>query len=143
MRQPGLMLAAFAAFAALVVAACAGPAAGVSAAPPSLGGTRWVGLGDEKADRASLPRLEFTREGRVVGFTGCNLLNGSYTLEGDRIDVMAATTKRACLGPGGEAEAKLLEVLGDRPRVTLGARTLVLTGSKGATFELRQVAPSN
>ena len=126
------MLAAFG------VAACAGPAAEFSEAPPSLGGTRWIAPGDEGADRASLPRLEFTREGRVVGFTGCNLLNGSYTLEGDRLDVMAATTKRACVGPGGEAEAKLLAVLGDRPRVRVGARNLVLTGSKGATFELRQ-----
>ena len=131
------------ALAALVLAACAGPAAEVSAAPPSLGGTRWVGQGDEKSDRASQPRLEFTREGRVIGFTGCNLLNGSYTLEGDRLDVMAATTKRACVGPGGDAESKLLEVLGDRPRVTLGARSLVITGSKGASFELRQATPAN
>jgi heat shock protein HslJ len=139
MSRAALFLAALA---ALGVAACAVPVPGASAAPPSLGGTRWVGPGDEK-DRASLPRLEFTREGRVIGFTGCNLLNGSYTLEGDRLDVMAATTKRACVGPGGEAEAKLLEVLGDRPRVTLGARNLVLTGSKGASFELRQAPPAN
>jgi heat shock protein HslJ len=140
MRLSGPMLAALA---LLVVAACAGPAAEVSAAPPALGGTRWVGPGDEKSDRASQPRLEFTREGRVIGFTGCNLLNGSYTLEGDRLDVMAATTKRACVGPGGDAESKLLAVLGDRPRVTLGARSLVLTSSKGASFELRQATPDN
>lgn len=130
-----------AALAWLGVAACAGPASDVSAAPPSLGGTRWVGLGDEKADRGSLPRLEFTREGRITGFTGCNLLNGSYTLDGDRLDVVAATTKRACLGPGGKTESKLLAVLADRPRVTIGARNLVLTGSKGETFELHQAPP--
>jgi heat shock protein HslJ len=89
-----------------------------------------------KSDGAAMPRLEFTRDGRVSGFTGCNLLSGSYRLEEDRLEVVAATTKRACLGAGGESEEKLLAVLGDRPRVRTEARRLVLTGTKGGTVVL-------
>ena len=82
---------------ALAASACAAPALEAQPAPPSLEGTRWVMPGP-KSDAESLPRLEFTREGRVNGFTGCNRLSGSYRLEEDRLNVVAATTKRACVG---------------------------------------------
>jgi heat shock protein HslJ len=127
-RLPAALLLAVAA------AACAAPAPSVQAAPPSLQGTRWIAAGARKDD-ASAARLEFTREGRVAGFTGCNMLGGSYRLEEDRLDVVAATTKRACPGPGGEMEDRLLAVLGDRPRVRIEGRSLVLTGAKGSTVE--------
>lgn len=131
------------AISALGAGACAAP--GVARAPeppsvPALENTRWVMAG-AKADATSQPRLEFTREGRVAGFTGCNMLSGSYRLEGDRLEVAAATTKRACLGPGGEAEQKLLAVLADRPRASLKAGRLMLTDTQGRTFEL-EPAPS-
>ena len=76
----------------------------------------------------------------MSGNTGCNRLSGSYRLEGDRLEVVAATTKRACLGAGGDAEQKLLAVLADRPRVKMDGRRLVLTASSGATFVL-EAAP--
>jgi len=124
----------------LLTLACAAPAPPAEAARPSLEGTSWVMAG-AKSDPASTPRLEFTREGRLAGFTGCNLLSGSYRLEGERLEVVAATTKRACLGPAGDAEAKLLAVLADRPRVSVEATRLVLTGARGGTFELVAAEP--
>ena len=127
-----------AAICAAVLAGCAAGLADGSAAPPSLEATRWVMAG-AKSDAVSPPRLEFTREGRVTGYTGCNQLGGSYRLEGDRLDVVAATTKRACLCPGGDAESRLLAVLADRPRVRLGAGKLVLTGASGTRFEFDAV----
>ncbi len=132
--RPALRWAA--ALCAAGIAGCAASAAdrsSASSAPPSLEGTRWVMAGG-KAEGGSPPRLEFTREGRVSGYTGCNSLGGSYRLEGDRLEVVAATTKRACLGPGGDAESRLLAVLADRPRVQVGPRSLVLTGASGARF---------
>lgn len=125
-----------AALAAIAAAACAAPVPETQA-PPSLAATRWVAADDAKLDRANIPRLEFSAEGRVIGFTGCNLLNGSYVLEGDRLDVLAATTKRGCMGAPGEAEAKLLAVLADKPRVKLSARSMLLTGAKGGSVEFR------
>jgi heat shock protein HslJ len=122
------------------VAACASVAADKSAPPLSLEGPRWV-MGGPKSDAESMPRLEFTREGRVSGFTGCNRLSGSYRLDEDRLEVMAATTKRACPGPGGEAEQKLLAVLADRPRVRIEGSRLLLTGASGATFAMESAAP--
>jgi len=127
--------------AAAALLACAAQSADYSPAR-TLSGSRWVGSVDEKAERGEVPRLEFTREGRIVGFTGCNLLNGSYRLEGDRLEVAVATTKRACLGAGGQAEARLLAVLADHPRVKIGARMLTLVGSKGATFEFSEAPPT-
>jgi heat shock protein HslJ len=119
---------------AFAASACAAP---TQLEPPALEGTRWVMAGAKSSDE-STPRLEFTREGRVSGNTGCNRLSGSFRLEEDRLDVVAATTKRACMGAGGDAEQKLLAVLADRPRVKMDGQRLVLTGSSGATFVLER-----
>ena len=139
------------ALAALLVATLAACAAGAPQAPvsarhavatiPSLEGTRWIAA-DPGGDVRIAARLEFTAEGRVNGFTGCNRLSGSYRLEGDRLEVLAATTKRGCLGPAGDMEAKLLAVLADRPRVRLDARELVLTGASGQRFAFVPAPPT-
>lgn len=130
MKRVALLLGALS---ALGIGACAATAP-EPAPVPVLGNTRWV-LAGSKADAASRPRLEFTSEGRVAGFTGCNMMSGSYRLEGDRLEVAAATTKRACLGPGGEAERKLLAVLSERPRASLQAGRLVLADTQGTALE--------
>ena len=140
MKVPARCLAATCALAA---GACATPGSVAQTAIPTvpvLEGTRWVMAG-AKSDAASMPRLEFSREGRVGGFTGCNMLSGSYRLEGDRLEVVAATTKRACMGPGGDSEQKLLAVLGDRPRIRAEGQRLVLTGAGGATFDFEPADP--
>lgn len=125
---------------AVAASACGAPAIEAQPVPPSLEGTRWIAAG-AKSDAQDATRLEFAREGRVSGFTGCNRLSGSYVIEQDRLEVVAATTKRACLDAGGEAERKFLAVLADRPTVRVEGRRLVLTGKSGATLVMESVAP--
>ncbi|APV50334.1 hypothetical protein BWI17_11910 [Betaproteobacteria bacterium GR16-43] len=101
---------------------------------PDFEETTWIvpGVATE-GDQA--PRLVFSTLGKVTGFTGCNQLTGTYRLEGDRLEVAAATTKRACVGAGGEVEARLLAILADRPRVLIGSENMVLTAPKGGRIE--------
>lgn len=123
-------------------AAPAGSASGAASAPPTLTGTRWVGVVDGSIDRRAIPRLEFVREGRLAGFTGCNLLSGSWTMEGGEARLgPVATTKRMCLGPEGDLEKRVLAVLVDRSRVTRQGDKLVLVGPGGERFEFNE-APS-
>lgn len=125
-----------------VAPASSSPSAAASAAP-SLSGTRWVGVVDSSTDRRAVPRLEFVREGRVTGFTGCNMLNGAWSVEAGEVRLGAiATTKRMCLGPGGEIENRVLAVLGDKSRVTREGAKLVLVGPGGERFEFIEAAPT-
>lgn len=126
------------------LAACAAtPQATTSAPqPPTLTGTRWVGVVDASTDRRAVPRLEFVREGRLTGFTGCNLLNGTWTVEGAEARLgPAATTKRMCLGPEGDLEKRVLAVLVDRSRITREGAKLVLVSPGGARFEFAEAPP--
>jgi len=136
---------------ALGLCACAAapgaPASSFSAAAasaaPSLSGTRWVGVVDSSTDRRAMPRLEFVREGRVTGFTGCNLFNGAWSVEGGEVRFGGiATTKRMCLGPEGEIEKRVLAVLGDKSRVKREGAKLVLVGPGGERFEFTEAAPA-
>lgn len=114
------------------------PAAAVPAA--SLVGTRWTGV-VEGADSRTLPRLEFATQGRVVGFTGCNMLSGAWSTAGGEIRLgPMVTTKRACMGPAGEIEQRLMAVLGEGNRVTREGGKLVVTGRSGARFEFVEAA---
>ena len=110
----------------------AAPAAGPSL-PPSLVGTRWVGVA-EGADPRSLPRLEFVRDGRLTGYTGCNLMSGTWRLEAGEIRLgPIVATKRMCIGPEGEVERRFLASTGGR--VLREGGRLVLSGPGGARFE--------
>lgn len=121
----------------LGLAACAatvapGPAAD-AALPASLVGTRWVGVA-EGADPSALPRLEFVREGRVTGYTGCNLMSGTWQVEAGEIRVgPIVATKRMCVGPEGEVERRFLAAAGGR--VLREGGRLVFSGPGGARFE--------
>lgn len=124
----------------LGLAACAapgGPASGAaSPASAALGGTRWIGVADLPASTA--PRLEFLDGGRVTGYTGCNMLSGTWRQEGGEVRFgTLVTTKRACLGPEGEVEKRVLAALGDRASARREGANLVLTGPGGARFEFR------
>lgn len=126
---------------AFVLGGCGLPQQGASSGPvqsmleqPDFEETTWVVAG-AVPEGAQPARLVFSTLGKVTGFTGCNQLTGSYRLEGDRLEVAAATTKRACAGGGGEAEARLLAVLADRPRVLIGPDNMVLTAPKGGRIE--------
>lgn len=131
---------------ALALAGCAAPPGGAPVAAKemaqrpatvlaeSLVGTRWVGVVDGNPDPRMLPRLEFVREGRLTGFTGCNMMNGVWSLDSGEVHVgPVATTKRACVGPEGKIESRLAAALGGR--VTREGGKLVFTGNAGGRFE--------
>src|SRR4051812_12049535 len=97
---------------ALGLAACAAvpsTPSSAAAADPALGGTRWVGMVDKDVPRGGVPRLEFLREGKLTGFTGCNLLSGTWSVEAGTLRFgPVVTTKRACMGPEAEVEKRVL-----------------------------------
>ena len=130
-------LRAWPALCSLGLAACAAApgAPDAPAAPPaSLAGTRWIALAAGGADARSLARLEFMREGRLTGYSGCNMLSGTWRMEGEAIRIgPVITTKRMCAGPEGEVERRLLASLGGR--ATREGGKLVLHGPGGARFE--------
>jgi heat shock protein HslJ len=130
---PGLLALGLAACATEPVAPRSSAAA---ASAPSLSGTRWVGVVDSSTDRRAVPRLEFVREGRITGFTGCNLLSGAWSSEGGEVRLgPVATTKRMCLGPEADIEKRVLAVLSEKSRVTREGANLVLVGPGSERFE--------
>jgi len=131
------------------LAACAAVPGGAGsgtagAAPPPgsgapLAGTRWVGRGSAGMDSRAMPRLEFISGGRMTGFTGCNMLSGTWRMEGGEVRFGGiATTKRMCLGPEGEVEKRLLAALGADSRVRREGSRLVLSAPGGASFEFSE-----
>ncbi|HSJ97889.1 MAG TPA: META domain-containing protein [Myxococcota bacterium] len=137
-RPPGLLCALF-------LAACAAtpvaPPSAAGAPGAGLAGTRWVGVVEPAADPRTLPRLEFVGEGRVTGYTGCNMLSGSWRMEGGEARLgPLATTKRMCLGPEGEVEQRFLRALGEGSRGRREGERLVFTGAGGARFEFARAS---
>lgn len=130
-----------------VLAACAagpqggppdGAPAAASAAPASLAGTRWIGVLEPGVDLQSAPRIEFI-EGRIHGFTGCNLMSGAWRMEGGEARLSSvATTRRMCIGPAGDVEKKLMAAIGEASRVRREGDRLVIEGPDGARFEFRE-----
>jgi len=103
-------------------------------------GSHWTGV-VEGADPRMLPRLEFATEGRVVGFTGCNLLSGAWSVvDGEVKFGPMVTTKRGCIGLQGDIERRVLAVLGEKTRVTREGNKLILSGPDGARFEFLEAA---
>ncbi|MEP7067789.1 MAG: META domain-containing protein [Usitatibacter sp.] len=131
---------------ALGLSACAVPthssvsgdtarASAMPAPAASMVGTRWKGV-DASADERHLPWLEFVAEGRLSGFTGCNLLHGAWTNEGGVVRIgPLVTTKRGCVGAEGDTERLVLAVLTPRARVTREGHRLVFTGPGGERLE--------
>ena len=123
----------------LALAACATsqqPATtSASPAPASLAGTRWVAAPGDTSDSRQVARLEFVNEGRITGYTGCNMLSGSWVAEGGVIRLgPVITTKRACVGPENEVERRLLAAMSEKTRVVREDGKLVFV-SDGARFE--------
>jgi heat shock protein HslJ len=128
--------------AAVVAAACAAQEKAPMTAthpPASLAGTKWVGVLEPGADPKDAPRLEFIG-GRINGFTGCNLMSGAWRVEGGEIRFGAiAATRRACIGPAGEIEKRVLAAMGDASRVQRRGDRLVVEAPGGARFEFVEV----
>ena len=114
-------------------------AAGASApAGAAITGTRWKGVVEASVPEAAVPWLEFA-EGRVAGFTGCNMLSGAWHSEGAAIRVgPLVTTKRACPGAGSEIERKVLEAVNERAALTREGAKLVATSPAGR-FEFEEI----
>lgn len=108
-----------------------------------LAGTRWLGVVAPSTDPGTVPRLEFLPEGRMAGFTGCNVMSGTWTMEGnDALLGPVVTTKRLCLGPEGDLEKRLLVVLVEKSRITRSGARLMLANPGGERFEFSE-APGN
>lgn len=97
-------LAAWAPLAAILLAGCMAPREPSTGSPLPLTETRWLlseldGQAVAASPAERMPELSFAAEdARITGFTGCNHLSGSYTLDGDRLRFSEfATTQRACL----------------------------------------------
>jgi heat shock protein HslJ len=116
--------------------------AACAAAPPplaptqagSLVGSRWVGVLGGKSDPETLPRIEFVTESRLAGYTGCNMMNGSWKIEGGEVRLgPIATTKRACVGPGDLIERRVTAAMTDG-RIFREGANLVFIGSTNERF---------
>ena len=58
------------------------------------------------------PTIEFTADGSVSGFAGCNSYSGSYTTDGSTLTFgPLMTTKMACQAPGATVEGAYLAAL--------------------------------
>jgi heat shock protein HslJ len=102
-----------------------------------------MGVVPAPADPRTIPRLEFVTEGRLSGFTGCNMMSGTWRTEGGEVRLGSlATTKRFCVGPEGETEKRVLAAMGENARVTREGGKLVLVGTGGARFEFVEAAAS-
>jgi heat shock protein HslJ len=145
---------------ALGLAACAAPSspggypAGAAPAPPaapaapaaavlsaqSLAATRWMGVIDASIDKRFAPWLEFVAEGRISGYTGCNLLYGTWKSDGGEMRIVSlVTTKRACAGPEQAIERRFVAALNAQSRVAREGDNLVFTTPAGERVEFTEV----
>ena len=132
---------------ALGAAACATPSgpgtASASSPPVPMVGTRWVGVVEGSPDSRTLPRIEFSGGGRMAGFTGCNMMSGSWSEEGGAVRFgPILSTKRLCAGPEGEVEKRVVAALGAGARAVRSGDRLVITAASGARFEFTVAAAS-
>ena len=130
---------------ALGIAACAVPPGPAASPPPGvpLTGTRWVGVVEGGPDARTLPRLELTSNGRLAGFTGCNMMSGTWSEEGGvAVFGPIASTKRFCVGPEGEVEKRVVAALAAGARGVRKGDRLVVTAPGGARFEFAAAAAS-
>jgi heat shock protein HslJ len=140
------------------LAGCASPREPSSTNAQPLTETRWTLieiLGRDAVTPADgrLPDLRFDQAGaRVGGYTGCNVLTGTYSMDEDRLefDTPLATTRRACLDTAvAQQERDLMEAVGRTRRFALSDGVLTLFDdvsavarfTQGSTFEEEADAP--
>jgi heat shock protein HslJ len=111
------------------------PATAAAPASTSLAASRWVGVVEAGTNEANIPRLELVAEGRLAGYSGCNLVNGGWTFQGGEGHVgPLVATKRACAGPEAIIEKRFMAALSEGRLVREGSR-LVAIGKGGERFE--------
>ena len=135
--------------AALALAACAAgggtrddPAKAEPAVPPATyTGTRWVAVLEEPPDPRSTPRIEFTREGNMAGYTGCNMFSGDWSMDGATVVIgKMAMTKRLCLGPVRDIEKRFTAAVHPGSRGARKGNKLVFTSPDGDRLEFEEAA---
>ena len=111
--------------------------------PTHLDGTNWrivsiggVALPSEGA-RAPFMRFEGNR---VSASTGCNTMTGNFTSDGTRLTVsQMISTMMACVGPAGEQEARLGQLLRQSLSIRYTAREqMILTGNDNVEIILQR-----
>src|SRR5262245_15425627 len=108
-----------------------------------LEGTTWrlTNLpGHQVADLAALPRRVTLHlaQGRVTGFSGCNLLTGTYTTKGTSVTMTLAGTLMACPEPGLSVERAFVEALKGTLSYAVRTDRLTLTNASGAVLEFER-----
>jgi heat shock protein HslJ len=126
------------------------PAAPESPAPATpaaaLEGTEWrlVDIGGQPApagaDTTRQPGFTLIAEGRKVqGSAGCNRMNGTYQLDGEKLKFgPLATTRMAC--PGMQTETAFLKALEATTRYEVNGLSLTLYGADTAVARLEAAA---
>ena len=111
--------------------------------PATLTGTRWTGVVEEPADPRTTPRLEFIGDGRLSGYTGCNMFSGDWSMDGAAVRVgKMAMTKRLCMGPPRDIEKRFVAAMREGSRGTRTGDKLVFVAPDGERFEFREAAAS-
>jgi heat shock protein HslJ len=108
-----------------------------------LEGTTWrlTSLpGVQSTDLAALKRRVTLHlaEGRVTGFSGCNLMTGTYTTKGTSVTLNLAGTLMACPEPASTIERTFLQALKGPLSHTATADRLTLKSSSGAALEFER-----
>lgn len=133
--------------AALVLTACAAPAAPpprqpriVAGGMAPLGGTNWAlaTLGGQAPAAGTVPTLNFGPAGSAGGQDGCNTYTTSFTLEGSNLTFgQVAGTQIACEPPIMDQATAFQQMLQDTRSFALTDGNLALAGADGkplATF---------
>ena len=116
-------------------------------AKPGLLGTDWklTYLGEMPAEHFRDQRqahILLQADNRVTGSDGCNLLNGGFTLEGDRLAFSRiATTMMAC-AHGAEQEQRFQRALANTARYRLVNEYLELMDGAGTLLARFEARPS-
>lgn len=103
-----------------------------------LEGTYWkiVSLGGEpvgEAESGRDPHILFHADGGLNATVGCNMMRGTYQLDGETLTFgPAATTMMACPPPLDAAERALIAVLETTAGYVLAGDTLSLVDADGA-----------
>lgn len=96
--------------------------------------------GHQLAELTGLPRRATLHlaQGRVTGFSGCNVLTGTYTTKGTSVTLKLASTMMACPEPGMSIEHAFTEALEGALTYAVTADRLTLTSPSGAVLEFER-----
>jgi len=123
---------AVAPLAALLVLVAAGGCGGDDEAasdPSAVEGVPWVLVSGVDVDgwEASAPSISFGEDGTASGSSGCNQWGGSYTFDGDTLELgEIAMTSMGCPPPADEVERAYMDALQQANRWRLEGDELVL-----------------